>query len=89
MIGNASGIQLAHHGAIVTAPSVEAAGYKAATYERMCRYTLDALQAARTLPELPTAGRAELKALLQRVTPAAYFDGAARAILRTSADVLD
>ena len=88
-MSGASGIQLANHGAIITARSIESAGYKAATYERMCRFTLDALKAGHTLVGLPAAGRAILKAELERNAPAAYWDGAARAVLRTSPDVLD
>ena len=88
-IGAASGIQLAHHGAIVTGATLEAACYKAATYERMCRFTLDALQTGLALPELPAPGRAELKSELERNAPDAYWSGAARAVLRHSPDVLD
>ena len=44
-VGDASGILLAHHGAIVTAPTIGEACYKAATFERMCRFTYDILVA--------------------------------------------
>jgi Ribulose-5-phosphate 4-epimerase and related epimerases and aldolases len=88
-IGGASGIQLAHHGAIVTAPTLEEACYKATTYERMGRLTLDALHAGLALPELPAAGRATLKAELRRNAPGAYWAGAARTVLRREPDVLD
>ena len=88
-VGAASGIQLAHHGAIVIGATLEAACYKAATYERMCRFTLDALQAGMTLPELPAPGRQALKAELERNAPAAYWAGATRAVLRRSPDALD
>lgn len=88
-IGNANGIQLANHGAIITAGSIAAAGYQAATYERMCRFTLDALQTGHPLVALPAPGRPALKAELERNAPDAYWAGAARAVLRTSPDVLD
>ena len=88
-IGAARGIQLAHHGAIVIGPTLEAACYKAATYERMCRFTLDALEANMALPELPAPGRLALKTELERNAPAAYWAGAARSVLRHSPDVLD
>ena len=42
-VGNASGVLLAHHGAIVTAPTIAEACYKATTFERMCRFTYDTL----------------------------------------------
>ena len=53
----------------------------------MCRFTLDALQAGMTLPHLPAAGRAALKAELERNAPDAYWAGATRAALRHSPDV--
>ena len=51
-IGKASGILLAHHGAIVTAPTIAEACYKATTFERMCRFTYDILLAGRQPREL-------------------------------------
>jgi ribulose-5-phosphate 4-epimerase/fuculose-1-phosphate aldolase len=88
-VGKASGVLLANHGAIVTAETIGAACYRAVTFERMCRFTLDALQAGRELRPLPAASRTELKALLNRVTPAAYWDGAVRQLLACEPDVLD
>ena len=88
-VGKASGVLLANHGAIVTAESIGAACYRAVTFERMCRFTLDALQAGRELRPLPAAGRSELKALLNRVTPDAYWDGAVRQLLAREPEVLD
>ena len=46
-VGDASGILLAHHGAIVTAPTIGEACYKAATFERMCRFTYDTARGRR------------------------------------------
>jgi len=90
-VGGATGIQLAHHGAIVIAPTIEEAGYKAATYERMARFTLAALHAGTPASPLPLTSteRAALKHELRTNAPAAYWDGAARAVLRTNPDVLD
>jgi ribulose-5-phosphate 4-epimerase/fuculose-1-phosphate aldolase len=88
-VGKATGVLLANHGAIVTAETIGAACYRAVTFERMCRFTLDARQAGRELRPLPTAGRAELKALLNRVTPDAYWDGAVRQLLAREPEVLD
>ncbi|MDQ1465841.1 MAG: hypothetical protein QOH10_256, partial [Actinomycetota bacterium] len=84
-----TGALLANHGAIVTAESIGAACYRAVTFERMCRFTLDALQAGRELRPLPKDGRAELKALLNRVTPDAYWDGAVRQLLAREPEVLE
>jgi ribulose-5-phosphate 4-epimerase/fuculose-1-phosphate aldolase len=88
-VGKATGVLLANHGAIVTAETIGAACYRAVTFERMCRFTLDARQAGRELRPLPTAGRSELKALLNRVTPDAYWDGAVRQLLAREPEVLD
>jgi ribulose-5-phosphate 4-epimerase/fuculose-1-phosphate aldolase len=88
-VGRASGILLAHHGAIVTAPTIAAACYKAATFERMCRFTYDALVADRDPIELPREARAALKPVLQQNTPQAYWDGAVRLLLRDAPDVLE
>jgi ribulose-5-phosphate 4-epimerase/fuculose-1-phosphate aldolase len=87
-VGDASGILLAHHGAIVTGPNIAAACYKATTFERMCRMTYDALAAGHASTELPTAARADLKALLQQNTPQAYWDGAVRLLLHEEPEVL-
>jgi ribulose-5-phosphate 4-epimerase/fuculose-1-phosphate aldolase len=87
-VGDASGILLAHHGAIVTAPTIAAACYKAATFERMCRLTYDVLRAGRGPIELAPEPRAELKPALQQNTPQAYWDGAVRLLLRDEPEVL-
>jgi ribulose-5-phosphate 4-epimerase/fuculose-1-phosphate aldolase len=86
--GDASGILLAHHGAIVTAPTLAEACYKAATFERMCRLTYDALAAGRTPRELPDDARAELKPALRQNAPRAYWEGAVRLLLRAEPEVL-
>ena len=87
-VGDASGILLAHHGAIVTAPTVAAACYRAATFERMCRFTYDTLAAGRTPRELPGEARAALQPVLRQNTPQAYWDGAVRLLLNDQPDVL-
>jgi ribulose-5-phosphate 4-epimerase/fuculose-1-phosphate aldolase len=87
-IGDASGILLAHHGAIVTGSTIGEACYKAVTFERMCRFTYDTVVAGRTPVEIPTEGRAELKAALRQNTPRAYWDGAVRQLLAREPEVL-
>lgn len=88
-VGSASGVLLAHHGAIVTAPTIAEACYKAATFERMCRFTYDALAAGCTPTELPPHARAALKPVLRANTPRAYWEGAVRSLLRNDPEVLD
>ena len=87
-VGDASGVLLAHHGAIVTAPTIPEACYKAAALERMCRFTYDVLAAGRAPEELPAGARAELKPALRQNTPRAYWEGAVRLLLRDEPEVL-
>jgi ribulose-5-phosphate 4-epimerase/fuculose-1-phosphate aldolase len=88
-VGQATGVLLANHGAIVTGESIGAACYRAVTFERMCRFTLDSLRAGRELRPLPADSRAALKAELIRNTPDAYWDGAVRQLLAREPDVLE
>ena len=88
-VGHASGILLAHHGAIVTATTIGEACYKAVTFERMCRLTYD-IFAARLGPiEVPADARAEMKAALRQNAPRAYWDGAVRMLLADEPEVLE
>lgn len=87
-VGDASGILLAHHGAIVTGSTVAEACYKATTFERMCRLTYDTLAAGRAPNPVPAGARAALKPALQQNTPLAYWDGAVRLLLRDEPEVL-
>ena len=87
-VGDASGILLAHHGAIVTAPAIAEACYKATTFERMCRLTFDTIVAGREPNEIPAEARAVLKTTLRQNTPQAYWDGAVRLLLRDEPEVL-
>jgi ribulose-5-phosphate 4-epimerase/fuculose-1-phosphate aldolase len=87
-VGGASGILLAHHGAIVTGPTIAAACYKATTFERMCRLTYDALVAGHKPTEVPADARPALQVALKQNTPQAYWDGAVRQLLRNQPEVL-
>jgi ribulose-5-phosphate 4-epimerase/fuculose-1-phosphate aldolase len=87
-VGDASGILLAHHGAIVSAPTIPEACYKATTFERMCHFTYDAIVAGRKPTELPADARASLKTALRQNAPRAYWDGAVRLLLREEPEVL-
>jgi ribulose-5-phosphate 4-epimerase/fuculose-1-phosphate aldolase len=87
-VGNASGILLAHHGAIVTGSTIGEACYKAVTFERMCHFTYDILASGRAPREIPAEQRPELKAALRQNTPRAYWEGAARLLLAREPEVL-
>ncbi len=86
--GDASAVLLANHGAIVTGADFPIACYRAVVLERACRATVEALQAGIKLRELPLAGRAALKAELERNAPAAYWNGAVRRLLAREPEVL-
>jgi ribulose-5-phosphate 4-epimerase/fuculose-1-phosphate aldolase len=90
-VGKASAVLLANHGAIVTGTSFGEACYRAVTFERMCRFTVDALRCGRGLRRLPgdSAARAALKAELVRNTPDAYWHGAVRQLLAREPETLD
>jgi len=87
-VGDASGILLAHHGAIVTGTTIGETCYKAVTFERMCRFTYDILAAGREPLEIPADQRSGLKAMLHQNTPRAYWDGAARLLIAKEPEVL-
>jgi ribulose-5-phosphate 4-epimerase/fuculose-1-phosphate aldolase len=87
-VGDASGVLLAYHGALVTAPTIEDACYRAVTFERMCRFTYDILAAGRTPTEIPPDQRVPLKKLMNDVTGRAYWDGAVRLLIAREPDVL-
>jgi len=88
-IGGATVALLANHGVVVTGATIPEATYRAATFDRMCRLTADALlggQPTRTIaPEL----RASLRAAFRTHALDAYWNGAVRQLLRDGRDVLD
>jgi ribulose-5-phosphate 4-epimerase/fuculose-1-phosphate aldolase len=88
-IGKASGIVLANHGAIVTGDSIAEACYKAVTFERMCRFTFDALCAQRPLQPVAPAMRSLLQEQLRLGCPDVFWHGAVRRLVRAEPDVLD
>ncbi|HEX5095882.1 MAG TPA: class II aldolase/adducin family protein [Acidimicrobiia bacterium] len=88
-VGKASGVLLAHHGALVTAPTVEELCYKATTFERMCRFTYDILAAGREPVEFPASERPGMQAVMKGSPLQAYWDGALRDLLARSPEVLD
>lgn len=89
LIGKASGIVLANHGAIVTGETIAEACYKAITFERMCHFTYDALVAQRELRPVAPAMRALLQEQLRIGCPEVFWHGAVRRLVRAEPDVLD
>jgi ribulose-5-phosphate 4-epimerase/fuculose-1-phosphate aldolase len=88
-IGNATGVVLANHGAIVTGATIAEACYRAEIFERMSKFTYEALLAKTPAREIDPAVRATLKPGLMMGCPPIYWDGAVRRLLKLEPDVLD
>jgi ribulose-5-phosphate 4-epimerase/fuculose-1-phosphate aldolase len=88
-VGDASAVLLRNHGAIIVAPTVEEAAWKAALFERMCHMTYDALISERHARELDPAQLGAIKAQLHQNCPQYYWDGACRRLIAAEPDVLD
>ena len=87
-LGGASACLLTRHGVLTMAPTVEAAAYRAVTFERMCRLTYDMLVAGRDpLPIDPGVARVT-KGRLDSIAVEAYWAGAVRGVLRSSPETV-
>lgn len=87
-VGDAIGIILVSHGAIVIGSSVEEATYRAYTFDRMCRLTADALTAGRATREIAPEHRPGLRDAFRTHALDAFWNGAVRQILRDDPSVL-
>ncbi|MCJ7438082.1 MAG: class II aldolase/adducin family protein [Acidimicrobiia bacterium] len=88
-VGNADGVILVNHGAIVIGASVEEATYRAVTFDRMCRLTADALTAGIPTNEIAPEHRGALKDAFRTHALDAYWNGAVRTLVGEQPDVLD
>ena len=91
-IGGATVAILANHGVVVTGSTIPEATYRAATIDRSCRLTVDALLLAQATgrPVQPIAGHlrpAMQRSLVER-GPAVFWAGAVRRLLRDEPEVL-
>ena len=87
-VGEANGVILASHGALVIGSSVEEATYRSATFDRMCRLTSDALISGLPTREIAAAHRGALKDAFRTHALDAYWNGAVRLLLADDATVL-
>lgn len=87
-VGDASGIILRNHGAIVTAPTVEEAAWKCAQFERMCHMTYDGVVSGLEARDVEVVHLEALKAQLRRACPQTYWDGAVRQLIQAEPEVL-
>lgn len=88
-VGNADGVILVSHGAIVIGASAEEATYRAVTFDRMCRLTADALTIGLPTREIAPQHRGALKTAFRTHALDTYWNGAVRALLRDEPEVLD
>jgi ribulose-5-phosphate 4-epimerase/fuculose-1-phosphate aldolase len=87
-VGDASAALLRNHGAVVIADTIEAAAWKAALFERMCRMTYHAVVSGCDARELDHSQLGPLKAVLHRNSPQSYWDGACRRLIAAEPEVL-
>jgi ribulose-5-phosphate 4-epimerase/fuculose-1-phosphate aldolase len=88
-VGDADGVILVNHGAIVIGASVEEATYRAVTFDRMCRLTADALTAGIPTHEIAPGHRGALRDEFRTHALDVFWNGAVRQLLRDHPDVLD
>ena len=87
-VGDAIGVILLSHGAIVIGESVEEAAYRSVTFERMCRLTADALVADQPTFEIAPEHRKGLRDAFRTHALDAYWNGALRQVLQQDPAVL-
>ncbi|HEX5265515.1 MAG TPA: class II aldolase/adducin family protein [Acidimicrobiales bacterium] len=88
-VGDKSVVILANHGVIVTAPTIEEAVYRSASFERMCRLYYDVkVLGAEPMRIAEHVQKAMKQSLLGRGSEL-YWNGAVRRLLRDEPDVLD
>ena len=88
-VGDADGVILVNHGAIVIGASAEEATYRAVTFDRMCRLTADGLAAGIPTHEITPEHRGALKDAFRTHALDAYWNGAVRTLVRDQPDVLE
>jgi ribulose-5-phosphate 4-epimerase/fuculose-1-phosphate aldolase len=88
-VGDADGVILVSHGAIVIGSSIEEATYRAYTFDRMCRLTADAVIAGRPTLEIAPEFRVSLRDAFRTHALDAFWNGAVRMLLRDQPEVLE
>lgn len=87
-VGDAIGVILVSHGAIVIGESVEEATYRAYTFDRMCRLTADALVAGKPTREIAPEFREPLRDAFRAHALEAFWNGAVRRVLQADPTLL-
>jgi ribulose-5-phosphate 4-epimerase/fuculose-1-phosphate aldolase len=90
-IGSKSVVVLANHGVIITAPTIEEATYKAASFDRQCRLAYDVTIGAMlglTARSVPEMTRLPMKASLIERAAEVFWNGWVRKLVREQPDFL-
>ena len=88
-VGDADGVILVSHGAIVIGSSIEEATYRSYTFDRMCRLTADALVVRPADPgDRARASAPALREAFRTHALDAFWNGAVRMLVRDEPDVL-
>jgi ribulose-5-phosphate 4-epimerase/fuculose-1-phosphate aldolase len=87
-IGSASACLLSSHGVLILAPTIEAAAFRAVTFERACKLTYDMLAVGRTALPIDPSAAALTKERLDTIGVEAYWNGAVRLLLRDAPEVV-
>lgn len=88
MIGEHSVVILANHGVIVTAPTIEEATYRSASFDRMCRLYYDVRVLGLEPSLIPTTIQKSMKQSLLGRGSELFWNGAVRRLLREEPEVL-
>jgi ribulose-5-phosphate 4-epimerase/fuculose-1-phosphate aldolase len=88
-IGDASVAFLASHGVLVMAPTIEEATYKSANLERMCEIMYRTMLTGRTPLTIPVDIQKAMKASQIERAVYAYWEGAARRVIKSDPEVLN
>jgi ribulose-5-phosphate 4-epimerase/fuculose-1-phosphate aldolase len=88
-IGDKDVTILANHGVIVTAPTLEEAIYRSASFDRQCRLMVDVLKIGRPFNTVEPSLRPAMRAALIQRGPEIYWNGEVRMLLAREPEVLD
>ncbi|HZJ07795.1 MAG TPA: class II aldolase/adducin family protein [Nocardioidaceae bacterium] len=87
-IGSSNVAILRNHGVIVTGENLQQATYRAASIDRVCRMTYDALVTGREPLQMTNAAMVGVRESLIERAADVYWAGAVRSVLKTQPDVL-
>jgi len=88
-VGDASGVIMASHGALVTGADLATAAFRAINFERTCRATLDLMKINKRPQDIPEQHRRFVYNWLLEKGKQYYWDGAVRQLIRSEPEVLD